>query len=225
MRASPSTCIVLTIDWQVRGLCRCLLTGWLASLDLRQPYKKVLWLELNSANLTLPPIICLWCSRYHPSPVYALGQTIILPLGCFCDFLFVTCTRETKQFEQLDVECSALIICHSDHMTHADWRRWKWNNRQQRVSRWQLVDKRILGSSEKNTYTRAFPVRFLCNLYLIWISSWLRITSDKVLGSLSEQNCDDNDFVLLVGENDCWLLRRPLPQSVNSLVFSLACAL
>jgi len=54
------------------------------------------------------------------------GRTIILYFECSCDFSSVMHTRETKQFEQLDVECTTLIICHNNHrvgvpMFFEDW--------------------------------------------------------------------------------------------------------
>jgi len=65
------------------------------------------------------------------SHVHARGQTIILPLACACDLFSVTCTRETKQFEQLDVKCTTLIISQSNHrvgvpMFFEDWE-WRHN--------------------------------------------------------------------------------------------------
>jgi len=45
-------------------------------------------------------------------PSKAFGRTTFLYLQRSCSFGFVTRARETQQFEQLDVKCTALIICH-----------------------------------------------------------------------------------------------------------------
>jgi len=46
---------------------------------------------------------------------HAFGQTIILPLECCSNFVFVFCTRETKQFEQLDVSWMRADVSQLEH--------------------------------------------------------------------------------------------------------------
>jgi len=83
----------------------------------------VAWSALGPCqNLSYCRHHCLnvsFASNGLASHVHALGQTIILPLACVCDLVSVsvTCTRETKprQFEQLYVECTALVISKSNH--------------------------------------------------------------------------------------------------------------
>jgi len=61
------------------------------------------WAQIATKNLSLTPL----CKVF--------SRTAFLQFECPCDLSFGTHTREAQELEQLDVECTVLFICQSNH--------------------------------------------------------------------------------------------------------------
>jgi len=91
-----------------------------------------------------------------------LGQVVELKLAERLVFSVANAFRVPSTNSKKDALSTLECIWHSSPlqsaMTHGNYRSWK-RDSQQHVSRWQGVDKRMLGSSKKKTCTRAFPAQ------------------------------------------------------------------